>query len=153
MTNRLMTSRLTGAAVVVIRAVCLTLFFSLLTHAQVTNTFSNATLNDRYGFHVIAFHANGQPFAISGYYQFNGDGTMSGKDTVSDGSPDVVIQRTYTGTYHVNPDGTGTLQLNMSPAFQPVGNFTIVYGGKAVEIVFAVPGNMNAFTLRKQNTP
>jgi hypothetical protein len=35
--------------------------------------------------------------------------------------------------------------------FQPVGNFTIVDGGKAVEIILAVPGNMNAFTLYKQS--
>lgn len=121
------------------------------TRAQVTNTFSNATLNDRYGFHVIALHSNGQPFAIAGYYKFNGDGTMAGSDTVSEGSPDVVHPRNYTGTYQVNTDGTGTLQLNINPSFQPTANFVIVEKGEAVELIFAVPGNMNAFTLHKQN--
>jgi hypothetical protein len=144
--------RFAVTAIALVGAVSLVLVSSRLLHAQVTNTFTNATLNDRYGFHVVALHSNGQPFAISGYYQFNGDGTLSGKDTVSAGSPDVIVHRSYTGTYQVNSDGTGTLQLNMSPSFQPIGEFTIVYGGKAIEIVFAVPGNMNAFTLRKQNT-
>jgi hypothetical protein len=51
----------------------------------------------------------------------------------------------------VNPDGTGTLQLNIAPNFQPTANFTIVEHGEAVELIFAVPGNMNAFTLLKQN--
>ena len=146
------TRRITITAVGVVGAVCVALLSSHLSHAQATSTFTNATLNDRYGFHVIALRSNGQPFAISGYYQFNGTGTLSGKDTVSNGSPDQISQRAYTGTYQVNADGTGTLQLNQSPSFQPIGNFTIVDGGKAVEIIFAVPGNMNAFTLRKQNT-
>lgn len=146
------TRRIMMAAVGAVLAVCLALAFSHVSKAQTTNTFNNSTLNDRYGFHVIALHSNGQPFAVGGYYQFNGNGTLSGKDTVSEGSPDVIAQRAYTGTYQVNADGTGTLQLNMSPSFQPVGNFTIVESGKAVEIVFAVPGNMNAFTLRKQNS-
>src|SRR5258708_2843433 len=118
--------------------VSLGLFSAGRSRAQVSNTFTNATLNDRYGFHVIALHSNGQPFAIAGYYQFKGDGTLSGKDTVSDGSPDQIVPRTYTGTYQVNSDGTGTLQLNMSPSFQPVGNFVIVEGGEEVEIIFAV---------------
>src|SRR5438445_13513646 len=107
--------RITIALVGVIGVMCLTLPFSRLSRAQVANTFTNATLNDRYGFHVVAEHSNGQPFAISGYYQFNGNGTLSGKDVVSDGSPTQISQRQYTGTYQVNPDGTGTLHLNINP--------------------------------------
>jgi hypothetical protein len=57
----------------------------------------------------------------------------------------------YTGTYQVNPDGTGTLQLDISSNFKPVGNFVIVEGGREIEIIFAVPGNLNTFTLRKQH--
>jgi hypothetical protein len=64
----------------------------------------------------------------------------------------VIIPRDYVGTYKVNPDGTGTLQLNISPTFQPVGNFIIVKGGTEIEIIFAVPENLITFTLRKQHT-
>jgi hypothetical protein len=144
-----------------VAAISLSLLSAVRSRAQISNTFTNASLNDRYGFHVIALHSNGQPFAISGYYQFNGNGNLIGKDTVSNGcqppgcqppSPDEITQRAYTGTYQVNADGTGTLQLDISPSFQPVGRFTIVDGGKAVEIIFAVPGNMNAFALHKQNS-
>jgi hypothetical protein len=66
-------------------------------------------------------------------------------------SRDFVIKpRTYTGTYQVNSDGTGTLTLDMSSTFQPVGNFIVVDGGRAIEI-FAVAGNLNTFTLHKQH--
>lgn len=130
---------------------------SSLGEAQARNSFTNATLNDRYGFHVLALRLNlpdmttgaSIPFAISGYYEFNGDGTLSGKDTVS--TQGQIIERTYRGSYHVNSNGTGTLTLSISPSFHPVGHFTIVNNGKEVEIIFAVQGNLNAFTLREQS--
>lgn len=127
------------------------------TKAQ-SSGFSNQTLHDKYGFHVLALSldpsnpaatGSARPFAISGYYDFHGDGTLNGVDTVS--TRGVIIPRQYPGTYTVNPDGTGTLQLNQSPSFQPVGNFIITKGGMEMEIIFAVPGNLNAFTLSKQH--
>ena len=128
-----------------------------LLRAQVRNDFTNATLNDRYGFHVLALTLNlpdttagaAFPFAVSGYYEFHGDGTLSGKDTVSSGGR--IIERKYTGTYIVNLDGTGRLQLDISPFFRPVGHFTIVDNGKSIEIIFAVHQNLNAFTLHRQS--
>jgi hypothetical protein len=122
--------------------------------------FTNATLRDRYGFHVLALAMDPAnpttggsfPFAISGYYQFNGDGTLYGKDTVSRGRTLEILDREYLGTYQVHPDGTGTLTLFISPVFQPEGRFVITKGGDEVEIIFAVPGNLNAFTLNKQHT-
>lgn len=120
--------------------------------ATVRNDFSNATLNDRYGFHTLAFRG-AVPFAISGFYRFDGNGGLTGRDVVSDTeAPPVVVHREYRGTYEVRPNGTGILTLDIAPEFQPQGHFTIVDGGKAIEIVFAVEGNANAFTLRKQNT-
>lgn len=118
--------------------------------------FSNHTLNDKYGFHVLALTLDpsdtlgaSNPFAVSGYYEFHGDGTLNGADTVSRNG--IIVPRTYTGTYQVNSDGTGTLTLDISPTFQPVGNFIIVDSGRAIEIIFAVPGNLNTFALHKQH--
>jgi hypothetical protein len=135
----------------------LSICLALSAEAQVRNDFTNATLNDRYGFHVLALTLNlpdvttgkSIPFAVSGYYQFNGDGTLTGKDTVS--TQGSIIERSYTGTYHVKSDGTGTLRLDISSSFHPVGHFTIVANGKAVEIIFAVSQNLNAFTLHQQS--
>jgi hypothetical protein len=137
----------------VLGVIGLLLAFTSDSKAQVRNDFSNASLNDRYGYHVIALHSNGRPFAFSGYCRFNGDGTLSGKDTASTDSPDTIKERVYTGTYHVNPDGTGTLQWNFTSGFSPIGNITIVDGGRRIEIIFAVESNMNAFSLIKQNVP
>jgi hypothetical protein len=123
--------------------------------------YRNAHLNDRYGFHVLALRLDSAtpttgastPFAISGYYQFNGDGTLIGRDTLVMNL--MVTERQYEGTYQVNPDGTGTLKLNMSPTFQPEGRFVITKGGEQIEIIYVVPGNLNlnAFTLYKQGDP
>jgi hypothetical protein len=126
--------------------------------------FTNATLRDRYGFHTLALSVDlssptpttgtGVPFAISGFYRFNGDGTLTGHDWVSAADPtNPIVERKYTGVYQVDSDGTGTLQLSFptNPSFKPVGKFTIVDSGRAIEIVFVVPGNMNTFELRKQS--
>ncbi len=123
-------------------------------------SFNNASLNDRYGFHVLALGMNpanpttggSLPFAIAGYYEFMGDGTLSGRDVVSRGGDQQIVPREYPGIYHVNPDGTGSLTLFISPSFRPEGRFVITKGGDEIEIMFAVPGNLNAFTLNKQHT-
>ena len=121
----------------------------------VRNDFSNASLNDRYGFHTLAFSGD-VPFAISGFYRFNGNGRLTGRDVVSaagaDESAHGVAEREYEGRYEVRANGTGTLTLDLAPDFQPTGHFVIVDDGAAIEIIFAVEGNANAFTLRKQNT-
>jgi hypothetical protein len=74
--------------------------------------------SDKYGFHVLALTLDpsntlgaSNPFAVSGYYEFHGDGTLNGADTVSRNGD--IIPRTYTGTYQVNSDGTGTLTLDI----------------------------------------
>jgi hypothetical protein len=123
--------------------------------STVRNDFTNATLNDRYGFSVIAHRAEGVgPFAISGFYKFDGKGNMIGRDLVSEtaSDPPTVFHREYSGTYVVRSNGTGVVTLDISPDFKPQGHFTIVDGGEEIEIVFAVEGNANAFTLKKQNT-
>jgi hypothetical protein len=124
-------------------------------HAR--RTFNNATLNDRYGFHTLALSlaqnnpttGPSVPFAISGYYHFHGDGTLNGKDVLS--AQGQITERAYNGRYHVNPDGTGSLVLNIEPTFHPEGRFVITQDGEEIEIIFAVPGNLNTFTLRKQH--
>src|SRR5690348_15242572 len=144
-------------AVALIWFLLLSLGSAVRAGAQDRDDFSNESLNGRYGFHVLALSLNlpdvttgaSVPFAVSGYYKFNGDGTLSGEDTVS--TQGVIVPRSYAGKYHVNADGTGTLVLFISPTFHPAGNFTMVADGEEIEIIFAVPGNLNTFTLRKQH--
>ncbi|GAC1440959.1 MAG: hypothetical protein NVSMB58_38060 [Terriglobales bacterium] len=151
---------LPAACVTTILAVCLSLTFRARAqeNGKPYNVFNIQSLNDKYGFHVLALSLDpsntlggSNPFAVSGYYEFHGDGTLDGADTVSRNGE--IVPRRYNGTYQVNPDGTGTLQLNVSPTFRPVGNFIIVHSGREIEIIFAVPGNLNTFTLRQQHDP
>jgi hypothetical protein len=58
--------------------------------ARADGGFNNHSLNDKYGFHVLALTLDpsdtlgaSNPFAVSGYYEFHGDGTLNGADSVS----------------------------------------------------------------------
>jgi hypothetical protein len=147
---------MTNRRAIVFAALCSIMWPATLM-AQARNGFTDETLHDRYAFHVLALSlalpnvttGASVPFAVAGYYSFNGNGTLTGKDTVS--TQGQIIERSYTGTYHVNGDGTGWLKLNISPSFKPLGRFTIVNNGIDIEIIFAVPGNLNTFTLHQQS--
>ena len=124
--------------------------------------FNNASLNDRYGSHVVGVRVDpsnpttgaGFPFAIAGYIHFHGDGTFDGKDTISTIGPNntpEINNRQYSGTYQVNPDGTGTTIINVGPPSPIPGKFVITEGGEQIEFISAVPGVMLAETLHKQH--
>jgi hypothetical protein len=75
------------------------------------NPCSLRTLNGTYAYHCSGVHlGNGQPVyvAFAGKDHYNGDGTMSGVYSFSENG---VISHniSYTGTYTVNPDCTGTV--------------------------------------------
>jgi hypothetical protein len=80
---------------VILLAVCIVIAVSaglaFRARADADKTFNNKTLNDKYGFHVVALSLNpsdpnaptfgytvglSDPFAVSGYYEFHGDGTL-----------------------------------------------------------------------------
>jgi NADH:ubiquinone oxidoreductase subunit K len=48
--------------------------------------------------------------------------------------------------------GPACFSCSSTELFNRIGYFTVVDRRQAVEIIFAVEGNMNAFALRKQNT-
>jgi len=75
------------------------------------NPCSLRTLKGIYAYHCSGVHlGNGQPIyvAFAGQEHYNGDGTMTGTYTFSDNGT-ISHNISYTGTYTVNPDCTGTL--------------------------------------------
>ncbi len=72
-------------------------------HAQ---SCSDATLYGHYVFSAEGFDGSTK-VAVAGYERYKGDGTFTGLFTISQGG---VLQRgqSINGTYHVNPDCSGT---------------------------------------------
>ena len=69
---------------------------------------SLSTLHGRYIFTATGRDKDGNLIAESGWEIYNGDGTMSGKHSLSTNGT-IVSDRTYTGTYTINSDCSGTL--------------------------------------------
>src|SRR5262249_20869242 len=74
------------------------------------NSCSLRTLKGTYAYHCSGVHlGNGQPVyvAFAGKDQYHGDGTMSGVYSFSENGA-LSHNISYTGTYTVNPDCTGS---------------------------------------------
>jgi len=111
--------------------------------------FDNSSLNGTYGFAFSGLIAKGNhPFCIGGSWNFHGDGTFDGSDTVNvDGS---VTPRTYSGTYSINPDSSGSAQYTTSNGTNHTRNLEIVNQGNTVEFVQTEVDIVSAGSLIKQ---
>jgi len=119
--------------------------------------FDNNSLNGTYGFAFSGLtpsvsHPNKitmyDPFGVAGSWNFHGDGTLDGSDTLTiDGS---VISRTYSGTYSINSDGSGSAQFTTSNGVIHTRNLEIVNQGNIVEFVQTEVDILSAGSLVKQ---
>lgn len=84
-------------------------------YAEESHACTDHTLVGRYGFTGQGFFgASAQAAADVGIFVSDGQGNISsGSDTLSSGGQ--VISRTFTGTYSVNSDCTGTVALQFNP--------------------------------------
>ena len=91
-------------------------------HAEETEACSDRTLVGRYAFTGQGFFTNSNtlpaltgafaPAADVGVFVSDGQGELSGSDTLSDGGQ--IIPRTFTGTYTVASDCRGTVDLQFN---------------------------------------
>lgn len=92
-------------------------------------------------------------FAAGGRASFNGDGTGEGTDTVS-ANGRIVSPSTYTTTYQLERDCTGTLTLTRTAPtpHPPPGHFrmVVVDDGRMIEMVVTDPGAVVAVELVRQ---
>lgn len=68
------------------------------------------------------------PFAEAGIATFNGAGTFFGKTTVN--ADGFVLTPTFTGSYTVNPDCTGTVTVNSSLGINLHNAIVVANGGQ-----------------------
>ena len=103
-------------------------------HAEESHACTDQTLVGRYGFTGEGFFGASAPAADVGIFVSDGEGNISGgSDTLSSGGQ--VISRTFSGTYNVNSDCTGTVVLQFTPAQPaPTVDIAIVLDDRGHEV-------------------
>jgi len=98
---------------------------------------SNANLSGGYGYTVNGTSASAQPYSLVGRFVADGKGGVTGSGVEAfDG---VISRPTFTGTYVVNANCTGTANLTFNSGGSAPLEFIIVDDGKTVDIIVAVP--------------
>jgi hypothetical protein len=118
------------------------------TNASVQGTFAYTGT----GF-VVTPTARAGPFAEAGTQTFDGKGGTTASFTASGNGN--IFQTTFTGTYTVNPDCTGTINFTASGPVPPAGTIVTLFfviddnfnGFQAIE---TVPGVVVTRTARRQ---
>src|SRR5262249_62343286 len=110
------------------------------------------TLKGTYVYHCAGFRLdNGQQvhFAFAGEDHFDGNGTVTGVFSYSDNSPLLQQHISYSGTYTVNPDCTGTYTTVDENGVS--GNLDLFFGrdGEEVTFIFTDPGVVDAGVERR----
>lgn len=119
---------------------------SLQTDEQ--RTCSTASLHGSFGFTATGTF-DGTPVARVGWESFDGKGNASGTATTSVGGT-IYENSSFTVTYTVNPNCTGTF-TEMDSAIGPShDDFVIVDGGQAIQAVNADPGGVITVVWKKQ---
>jgi hypothetical protein len=115
---------------------------------------SNASLQGTFadkdtGFIYPAANAAPMPFAGVNVETFDGNGNITGTGFASvggSGGP-----QTYTGTYKVNPDCTGTYSVTINPGSVPAHAFFVIDDSlNELQIVITDPGTVITCIARRQ---
>jgi hypothetical protein len=104
-------------------------------------SYANCSLKGIYGFGYVALVSHDpnadniaqyNTFATGGMWKFHGDGTFDASDTqFANGA---ATPRQYSGTYSINPDGTGTADFTAG-GLSHTRNLVIVNEGKTIEFI------------------
>jgi hypothetical protein len=115
---------------------------------------SNASLKGTFAYTVTGSTSLppplGGPFGGVGRQTYDGNGHVSGTQTVNlNGN---VLRQTYTGTYNVNPDCTGsiTLVVDIPPGLVTHSDFVIDNNGNETRAVEVDPGSVITVVGRRQ---
>jgi len=111
------------------------------------STCSNASLKGKYGFN--SFDENGD--ASVGQISLNGAGKASGSLTRSQGGS--IASFSFTGTYSVNADCTGTGTLNNNGGGSTSFAFVVDASGTHIDTVSTDAGSTSASEAMAQGTP
>jgi hypothetical protein len=116
---------------------------------------SNTTVKGTFAYTITGSTSNTPPpltgpFGGVGRQTYDGNGHVSGTQTVNlNGN---ILRQTYTGTYTVNPDCTGsiTLVVDIPPGLVTHSDFVIDDNGNEIRSVETDPGGVLTLVGRRQ---
>lgn len=113
------------------------------------NEYSDKTLAGCFGWSSTAYVSNTtQATAAIGIMHLDGSGNLSGWYSGSYlGTP---VTRTYTGSYAVNPNGTGHLRWIDNAGSTDAFDFVIVKKGDEVLMSSVIPGFIQTLEMKRQ---
>lgn len=117
--------------------------------SECDNGFSEKTLAGCFGWSSTAFVNNtSQASAAIGIMHLDGAGGLYGWYSGSYlGTP---VQKTYKGTYSVNPNGTGHLNWIDNAGYAEEFDFVLVKGGDEVLMSSVIPGFIQNLEMKRQ---
>jgi hypothetical protein len=108
---------------------------------------NNGTLQGIWGFNYNGL-AGGLPISGAGHTTADGSGNATGGDTVSVNG--VILRRTYSGTYNVNADCTGTTSYQDSLGNVFHQDFVVMNNSNSLAIIQADTGVVLSFLAQRQ---
>lgn len=124
--------------------------FGVKAHAQAGKECTLATRQGDFGFSANGNLGGVGPSAAVGRYTADGSGNFAGSFTES--ANGVIARLTFTGTYTVNPDCTGTETINVESGLTLHNDAAIVEGGREIQAINTDPGNVLLFHSQRQLT-
>src|SRR5262249_36970000 len=116
-----------GGSVFVLRVVS-------LSRVQAQDSCTTASFQGAFGYTFTGITGvDALAFAAVGRWVADGQGSFSGAETASSGGK--IFQRTYTGTYKVNSDCTGSAMSNDNFGKTVKCDFVIVAGGREIQVI------------------
>jgi hypothetical protein len=116
-----------------IQGIVVTFVFVAMLAASEASACSNATLNGAYGYHHGRVGGPGNPTTVVGQIIADGLGNLSGSYTLSrDGN---VSTGTFTGTYSISKNCTGTLSLSSEDNVPADFNIFLDDGNKGFQMI------------------
>jgi len=148
-----MKKRILASVGLVLCAAAFLVWVALPSKAGGLREFSLRSLKGEFVFALDGFTVQGasgnQPFAWAGKEIYDGAGHVEGVFTASYNGQ--ITRRTYTGTYTVNPDGSGSTTLTDSGGEVSHFDIFIQEGGREVSYVATDPGVVSAGYERRRN--
>ena len=121
--------------------------------AQASLSCSNVTLKGTYPFAETGWSISAQggatPYARAGFNTFAGDGTGTGVLTVNSNGVVVENNETFTATYSINADCTGTVVFNRADGSLVHFNMYVSPSGEQFRLVETDPGSVDAETVTR----
>jgi hypothetical protein len=109
----------------------------------------NDTYKGDYGFTATGTVAGLGAFAVVGRFTADGQGNITGSQTRNFNGQ--IVHETYTETYTVNPDCTGSSQKTTSAGIHVKFDFVVLNHGKTIEGVETDPGNVVTFRAERSD--